>query len=81
MSAPIAAPVPARVPDLGFDVLTGLDDRAMAVRVGDVGAAKVASGGGTATVGVGPDAPRTSAMIGPTGALCPWRSKAVTVYA
>jgi hypothetical protein len=53
----------------------------MAVRVGDVGAAKVGNGAGTATVGVGPGAPRTSAMIGPTGALCPWRSKAVTVYA
>ena len=26
-------------------------------------------------------APRTNALIGPTGALCPWRSKAVTVYA
>jgi hypothetical protein len=79
MSAPIAVPVPARVPDLGFDVLTCLDDRAAAVRVGDVGAAKVGSGAGAATVGVGPDAPRTSAMIGPTGVLAPWRSKAVTV--
>ena len=81
MSTPVAAPAPARVPGLGFDVLTYLDDRAMAVRVGDLGAAKVGIGVGTATVGVGPDAPRTSAMIGPTGALCPWRSKAVTVYA
>jgi hypothetical protein len=69
------------VPDLGFDVLTYLDVCAMAVRVGDVGAAKVGSGAGTATVGVGPGAPRTSAMIGPTGGLYPWRSKAVTVDA
>jgi hypothetical protein len=69
------------VPDLGFGVFTCLDDRAMAVRVGDVGAAKVGSGVGPTTVGVGAGALRTSAMIGPTGALCPWRSKAVTVYA
>ena len=80
-SAPVVAPGPTRVPDLGFDVLTCPDDRAMAMRVGDVGAAKVGSGAGTATVGVGPGVLRTSAMIGPTGALCPWRSKAVTVYA
>jgi hypothetical protein len=65
--------------DLGFDVLTCLDTRASAVRVGDVGAAKVDKGAGIATVGVGPGVLRTSAMIGPTGALCPWRSNAVTV--
>jgi hypothetical protein len=69
------------VPDLRFAVLPYPDERAMDVRVGGRGAAKVGSGAGTATVGVGSGAPRTSAMIGPTGALCPWRSKAVTVYA
>src|SRR5205085_2809659 len=68
---PVAAPAPARTPDLDFGGLTCLDDRAIAVRVGDVGATKVGSAVGTATVGVGAGAPRTSAMIGPMGALSP----------